>query len=192
MSEEIVTDVLHGLATRLETALAVAGLVCEVHRGSPVVRAGAQFNSAAEAAFLAPLIVILPGAAERTSAGRAEVYSVIDPSPDDAAQTRIIWRRARVELALELFLYTPSKTAREPIARVVESVLEPLELGEPRDLSLVLPSSYNALARCWVEGYETRDQELRAEEIACALWRLRAAASLLEHADRIRITNSVE
>lgn len=192
MSEAIVTDVVDQLATALEEALADAAITCEVRRGSPVERAGYALDAGAEASFAPPLLAIMPGAAQRQSAGRAEVYAEIDPSPAGAGLVRVIWRRGRVELPLELWLYTLDKTSREPIAAVVERVLEPLASGEPGDLMLELPASYDALARLWVEGYETRDEEMRAEEIACALWRVRAAASLLDHADAPSVVNTVE
>lgn len=192
MSEAITTDVVDQLATALEEALDAADVSCAVRRGSPVVRAGVSSNEEGEASFAAPLLVVMPGDAQRESAGRADVYAVIDPSPVDAEKVRVIWRRGRVVLPLELWLYTLDKTSREPIARIVERVLEPLASGEPADLFLSLPSSYDATARVWVELYETRDEEMRAEEMACALWRMRAAASLLEHADAPRVVNTVE
>lgn len=190
----IAEDVVNGLATLLEAALAAGWPALKVVRGVLVQRAGQE-----EARWALPRIVIIPGEMQRDEAAAAglasEIYAMIDPAPDSDPEddlVRVVMRRGRVELPVELWLYTATRAERLPLYAAIEALLQPFDSGEAADLRIVCPNSYNSTARLWVDAFEARDQETQEEDFAAARWRLTAAASILSHMDRPKITATVE
>lgn len=196
MSFDLVAeDIVDQLATLLETALAAASRPdVVVVRGVLVQRAGQE-----EARWSLPSIVIIPGEMQRdeaAAAGRAsEIYALIDPAPGSDPEddlVRVVMRRGRVELPVEIWIYTQTRADRLPLYALVEAVLQPFDGGEGADLRVTLPNSYNSKARIMVDAFEARDQETQEEDFAAARWRATAAASILSHMDRPKITATVE
>lgn len=190
----IVEEIVDGLAQALEAGLSAASLAVPVVRGVMVQRAGTV-----EAVWSLPRLVLIPGDLQldkSAAAGRsAEIVEIIDPAPDSDPEdgiVRVVMRRGRFELPLELWVYTQTRFERIAIAAVVEAVLQPFIAGEPADLRIALINSYNSSARVWLDAFEPRDQETQEEDFAAARWRLAAAASLLSHTDRPKIAAIVE
>lgn len=179
---DVETHVIDALATALETALSPAYPDAVVRRG-PEVRGDG--DARAELTF--PTLALSWSDAVETP--DVSIYKEIEI---DADNVRVVWRRARLELPVDLWIYTATKTQRLDVLNKIREVLYPFIDGEPRDLWLELTDYYDARARYYSERPSNRDDQSASEGYATALIRVRAATSLLHHQDYEKHTWSVQ
>lgn len=186
---DLTASVVNALATALETALTAASLDVPVRRGEPVQSDGDERQE-----WTTPAIVILPSTETPDNAQIGyNLWREVDPSPDDSSKIRMIWSRGTVDLGLDLWLYTATKTDRAPISVVISSVLNPFRSDKmPGDLELTLADHYGSKARVMTLAKQTRDENTAAAGYAAYLWRLNASALILNHVDVDKTTRLIE
>lgn len=186
---DLTASVVNALATALETALAAALLNVPVRRGEPVQSDGDERQE-----WITPSIVILPSTETPDQAALGyQIWKEVDPSPDDNDKIRMIWSRGSIDLGLDLWLYTATKTDRAPISVVISSVLNPFRSDKmPADLELTLADHYSAKARVMTLAKQTRDENTAAAGYAAFMWRLNASALVLNHVDVDKTTRLIE
>lgn len=173
---------INALALALEAAAATAAVSVVVRRGS-TVGSGDERET-----FQNPVIELAYSVSEREYSG--DLWKTEDVAP---ASKAMFWRRDRVELPVNLWIQSPTKTERAPLLEVIKSVFFPIVDGMPADaiLSPEAGVNHDYKLRVMPGRITNRDEQSAQDGYATAVWTAALVTSEIQRVEMITKTQQI-
>ena len=162
---------IDALASAIETAAAAVPLPLTVRRGWSV----SSGDSAA--GFTLPAVGL-----DYSSSARVVDRSLWKSAEEQAGKLALYWRLERVTLPVDLWIETETKTEREAVLAVLQSVVYQLRDGIPADAELALADNANHKypVRVMTGDPRTQDDRSAPDGFASAVWPLELVTALIQ------------